>query len=249
MEFKIIPFEVKAAGDGSAGEGIGNAFHTLDSYNEIVAPGAFIDTIPQFLDIGFIGGLNHNWNEPIGKPVEAGEVKAGLRVAWQLSDTSHGRDVMTLLKDKVVKKLSIGFRTMGYEDLPDEESVYAYWQKHAYSPDAEDKARAARGARLLTKVHLYEVSPVTVPANRMSDITKVKAYDPNDFSRISDYEDLLRDAAGLSREESKTFISRFRSLLRDAGDRQEPTAPMSLPSVASLRAEHLRRKARIPLGA
>jgi uncharacterized protein len=224
MDFKIIPVEIKAEGDGSTGRGIGNAFHTLDSVNEIVAPGAFIETIPQFLSVGFIGGLNHNWNEPIGKPTDAEEVKIGLQVDWLLSNTAHGKDVKTLLVDGVVKKLSIGYRVLGSEYLETEDAVKDYWKSQGYKPDAEDKARAVHGARLLTKLHLYEVSPVTVPANRHSDITRVKQYNIREFTSLSDYDKLLREA-GLSRTETADFMNGIKTLLREAGSAIEPEQP------------------------
>jgi uncharacterized protein len=226
MEFKVIPFEVKSTtDDGSEGEGYGNAFHVLDKAQEIVAPGAFDETLPQFLKDGFIGGLNHNWEQPVGKPTKAHVDAKGLHVSWKLSDTMHGRDVKVLLKDKVISKLSIGYNVLGSEMLADEKAVNAYWQMHGYQPDAEDIAKAKHGARILTKLHLFEVSPVTVPANRHSDITNVKNYDIEDFQKLSDYEDLLREAAGLSRKDSKTLIARFKTLLRDAGSAQESDNP------------------------
>ena len=248
MERKIVPFEVKAtSGDGSTGEGIGNAFHLIDSYGEIVAPGAFTDTLAQFLAQGFMGGVNHDWDNPIGRFTAAEEVAKGLKVAWAISDTAHGRDVKTLLKDGVIKKLSIGFRTLGREILETAKDVADYWQKHNYTPTAEDVAASQFGARLLTKIHLYEVSPVTVPANRDSDITRVKAYKPDDFQKLSDVEDFLRDVAAFSHKDSKAFIARFRTLLRDAGSTEEPTLTPE-PTYAALKAEAMRQRARILSG-
>lgn len=241
---KIVPFEIKAtSNDGATGGGIGNAFHSIDSVGEIVAPGAFLETIPQFLDVGFIGGLNHNWNEPIGKPTDAEEVKVGFSVMWQISDTAHGKDVKILLVDKVVKKLSIGYRVLGSEWLETEDAIKDYWKQHGYKPDAEDKARAVYGARLLTKLHLYEVSPVTVPANRHSDITVVKSDEIPTFESLKDAERFLRDAEfPLSKQAATKYFSQLKALLRDAGAQDTP--PIVEASIASLKAEFLRRKAR-----
>lgn len=233
MEFKVIPFEVKSTTeDGSEGEGYGNAFHVLDKAGEIVAPGALDDALPDFFKDGFIGGLNHDWNNPIGRPVSGGVDGKGLRIVWKISDTSHGRDVKILLKDKVIKKLSIGYNVAGYEMLKDEKAVRAYWQMHGYQPDEEDLQKARHGAKLLTKIRpLYEVSPVTVPANRASDVLGVKAIkvDRVDMSAL---EDFLRDAEKLSRAEAREWIhvygkyqdivERFKTLLCDAGSANEP---------------------------
>ena len=250
MERKVIPFEIKAtSSDGSTGEGIANAFHLIDSYGEIVAPGAFTDTIAQFLTEGFVGGINHNWDNPIGKPTEAEEVAKGLRVAWQISDTSHGKDAKILLKDKVIKKLSIGFRTLGRKYLETHEDVMSYWQEHGYAPTAQDIAASQFGARLLTKVHLYEFSPVTVPANRGSDITRVKNNTIPEFATLSDVEAFLRDAEGaFTVQGAKTFLSRIKPLLRDVEVRADEPTPPREPTIAGLRADFLRRKARILSG-
>lgn len=176
MQRRVVDFLMKAAsGDGSTGDGLGAAFHNIDTYGEIISPGAFIQDLPRFLSEGFIGGLNHDWDNPIGKPTAAAETTQGLAVSWAISDTSHGRDVKILLKDGVIKKLSIGFQTIGREWLETSAEVEAYWQKHNYTPSAEDVAAAAQGSiKLLTRIRLYEVSPVTVPANSRADITGVK---------------------------------------------------------------------------
>lgn len=223
IQHKIIPFEVKStSGDGSTGEGYGNTFHAIDEAQEIVAPNAFDDTLSDFLKNGFIGGLNHDWSQPIGKPTKASVDAKGLLVGWNISDTAHGRDVKTLLKDGVITKLSIGYRVLGEEYLEDGEKVAAYWKQNGYTPDTTDTAKAARGARVLTKLHLFEVSPVTVPANRHSDITTVKSFDSSKIARLSDFEEWLRDVAGLSWKDSKEFVYRFKMLLRDVGSANEP---------------------------
>ncbi len=47
IEHKTVRFEVKATGgDGGTGEGIGNAFFMVDTYGDIVAPGAFTPSLP-----------------------------------------------------------------------------------------------------------------------------------------------------------------------------------------------------------
>jgi HK97 family phage prohead protease len=202
MERKTLRFDIKGtSGDGSTGEGIGAAFHNVDTYREIIAPGSFTSDLPDFLADGFIGGLNHDWDNPIGSPTDAKEVAAGLWLSWAISDTSHGRDVKTLLKDKVVKKLSIGFETVGSEYLENADEVKAYWDKHKYEPSAQDLQRSANGSvRLLTRINLFEVSPVVVPANDKAIITAVKAAD---IKTLRDLETYLREQTGLSRSQAE----------------------------------------------
>src|SRR5512143_1022113 len=175
MELKCLPFEVKAASDDGTFEGIGNAFHTIDAAGEIVTPGAFTAALPGFLQTGFVGGLNHDWDSPIGRPLAAKENAQGLQVKAKVSDTAHGRDVLTLLRDGVIRSLSIGYQVAGKQILETPEDVAAYWEKAGYTPNSQDVMRSRFGAVLLTKINpLYEISPVSVPANELARITAVK---------------------------------------------------------------------------
>lgn len=176
LEYKSLAFEVKGkAPDGSQFEGHAAAFHNIDDsyFNDIIAPGAFKADLDFFLKEGFVA-WQHHWSSPIGKPVKAEEDTKGLYVEAKISDTSLGRDVKVLLVDEVVKRLSIGFKTIGREWLEDSTEVMTYWQKHGYTPSPEDIAKSAYGARLLTRVKVFEFSPVSMPANKNATITNVK---------------------------------------------------------------------------
>lgn len=254
LQFKSVPFEIKAAdGDGSVGRGLGSVFFNVDSYNEIVDDEAFNDDLAEFLENGFVGGINHLWDQPIGKPTAAKAVREGLDVTWKLSPTAHGKDVMILLKDGVIKRLSIGFRTLGSKLLETFDEVQDYWKTKDYTPNSDDIARAQGGATLLTRIKLFEISPVVVPANSLAVITAVKAAydaaskvysdssiinertetDPNEAERLvkirsiaarAEAEDILRNA-GLSRTESAAFISAVKALPRNAASDEADPAP------------------------
>lgn len=244
LQFKTFPFEVKSsASDGSTFEGLVSVFHNIDSYNEIVDDEAFNADLSDFMAEGFIGGLNHNWDDPIGTPQPGTKVaKNGLHLVGSVIDTAHGMDVRKMLKAGVVKKLSIGFRTLGRQTLETAEEVEEYWKSKGYSPNADDLARAQSGATVLTRIKLYEGSPVTVAANDLAVITAVKAAReaaaavyaqtppilvpevPEQSERLtairsiaslSEAEDILRDA-DFSRTERAAFISSVKALLRDA---------------------------------
>jgi len=179
LEFKSIPFDlVPDESDTWPGffEGLAAAFHNIDAVGDIIAPGAFAEDLPAFLSEGFIGGCNHDWDQPIGKPIEASERPDGLYLKGSISDTTHGRDIRTLMRDGVVRRLSIGFRTLGRQRLETSDDVAAWWAKAGYGPSAEDIARSARGVRLLTRVRLVEVSPVALPANPRAIVTAVKRF-------------------------------------------------------------------------
>jgi len=176
-ERKEFSAEIRAGTDGGTGagefEGIASAFFSIDDswWNDIVAPGAFAADLPLFLAEGFVGGLNHDWDRPIGRPAEARETTAGLFVRARLSDTPAAREVRTLIRDGVIGRLSIGFRILGKEHLETAEEVESWWAGHGYPPTDEDRAKSRHGARVLTRVRLYEFSPVAVPANRGAVIT------------------------------------------------------------------------------
>lgn len=174
LELKCFPFELKATGANHEFEGYVSVFNNIDSTNDIVDKNSFNTDLPDFLANGFIGGLNHNWDEPIGVPIEAKPDNKGLYLKARLSETQHGRDVYTLLKDRVIKKLSIGYQTLGRKYLEDSNEVMNYWNEVGYTPTPTDIARSQFGARVLTRIKLFEGSPVTVPANELATIQGVK---------------------------------------------------------------------------
>jgi len=234
IERKTLQFDLKASSaDGGTFEGYANAFHNIDSAQEIVVPGAFTDTLPQFLEDGFIGGINHQWDMPIGKPTGAKEDVLGLFIQAMISDTVSGRDCRTLMKDRVIKKMSIGYRVKADEWLETADEVAAYWKQHSYQPTAQDIARSQYGVRLLHKINpLFECSPVTVPANDRADISRVKQFDLSEIKTERQFEKLLREALGFSRNDAETICMKgFRALHQREVEETptEPTPPTEEP--------------------
>jgi HK97 family phage prohead protease len=203
IERKSISFEVKArasdTADDPAGsfEGIGACFNNIDSANDIIPPGAFSEYLPKFLADGFVGGLNHDWDQPIGHPVEATEQPPiGLRFKAVFDDTPDAQAVRVKMMPHpvsgraTIRKLSIGYKVLDAEKLADPDAVHAYWAGQKYAPSPDDLARlksayAPRkdpvtnkpvipGVRLLKKLALYEISPVAVPANDRAAILATK---------------------------------------------------------------------------
>lgn len=182
---RIVPFAVDTKASGGDGasmrfEGYAACTKNLDHHGEIIAPGAFAADLPWFLANGFVGGLNHDWSNPVGTPTAAAEDGKGLFVGADVRPTTAGKDLMLLMRPgadggrPVVAKLSIGFEVLGREYLETAEEVQAYWQSVGYTPSPDDMAGCQYGAKLLTRVRLLEFSPVTLPANELCDITGVK---------------------------------------------------------------------------
>lgn len=201
MERKELPFEFVPTEQEGEFEGYASRFNNLDDVGDIIVPGAFKHSLPEFVGQGFIAGLNHDWDHPIGRPVEAREDTKGLWIRALLSDTASSRDCRTLMQDGVVSHLSIGFQTLSKRLLGDQGAVRAYWQSVRYTPQPDELERAKQGVRLITSARLIEVSPVTVPANRLAQITGVKS-ERGEIATEREFERFLREAGGFSRRKA-----------------------------------------------
>ena len=170
-DYLDVPFEVKAVSDDGLFSGYGSVFGVLDSYKEVVAPGAFAESLQ-----GRMPALlwQHRAGEPIGVYTAVREDAVGLYVEGKLAlKTARGAEAYELLKMRALSGLSIGFVTR------------------------EDSYDKIAGVRTLKKVDLWEVSRVTFPANDAARIAAVKSIDA--LNSLADAEAYLRDAGGLSR--------------------------------------------------
>lgn len=149
LEYKSVPFAIKAVSDGETGWEIAGLASTWwgepDYYGDVVQPGAFADSLavrsPKFL---------YEHVEPIGKTIEIRETDDGLYGRWSIVDTQAGTDAHKLAKAGVLDSLSIGFFPVEWETRSD-------------------------GVRVLQKIDLFEVSAVAIPANRNALITDVRS--------------------------------------------------------------------------
>jgi HK97 family phage prohead protease len=201
MDLKYLerPFDVKEVGEDGMFEGFGSVFGNVDSYKEIVAPGAFAESLAGWKAAGRLPPVlwQHRSGEPIGPYLSMEEQPVGLYVKGQLlvNDVQRAKEARALMKAKAVNGLSIGFMTR------------------------EDSYDRVTGIRTLKKVDLWEVSVVTFPANPAAQISSVKsAIDA--LETLRDAEAFLRDVGRLSNAQAAAFISRFKSLSgqRDSDD-------------------------------
>jgi len=178
IEHKTVAFSIKADDQLNEREFSGYAavFGNLDSTGDIIMPGAFAETLAEFLSDGVIA-WQHSWREPIGKPLSATEDSKGLYLKGKLSDTTQGRDSLTLVRDGVIQKLSIGYRTVESQYFETVEELMSFAASNNFSPKIDDLNGVYGGVRVLKKIKLYEVSLVTVPANPEASITAVKSLD------------------------------------------------------------------------
>lgn len=221
-EFGLI--DVKAAGDDAGSfSGYGAIFGNIDSYGEVIEPGAFANTLqdwkskgkwPKMLLQHGGWGLTSDDMLPVGQWTDMKEDRKGLKVEGRLlaMNTERGQYVYEGLKSGELDSLSIGFQTI----------------------NSETETRDGEQIRLLTEIKLWEVSIVTFPANDKAKISTVKTLLTVD--ELRDLEGALRDG-GLSRSNCTIAASVFKNWLRrDAGAPISTLRDEGVPEQAALRA-------------
>lgn len=177
-----IYLDLKRSSDTGGFEGYGSVFWNIDKHGDVILPGAFRDSLPKFLDEGFMGGVGHDHDRPAGRFVKAYEDDRGLFVEGKFSDVTSGKEARILLMDRVVQKLSVGLDREGLETSQvTAGQLKAMWQKAGYKPTADDDRRlkGRKSIRLIHRASLKEVSPVTIPANDEARILAVKKLSEN----------------------------------------------------------------------
>jgi HK97 family phage prohead protease len=177
LKVRDFALSVKAddvADDGSF-EGYGSVFGTVDSYQEVVAPGAFAESLAELGGKGRVVPVlwQHMSSQPIGIYTEVREDDTGLYVKGRLlvSDVAQAKEAHALMKAGAVTGLSIG-----------------YWVR-------ESSYDEKTGIRTLTKLDLVEVSLVTFPANDDARVEAVKfKLAHGQLPDIREFEKLLREA-------------------------------------------------------
>lgn len=181
-EIRSFALQIKASEDGTI-EGYGSVFGVKDSYDDVIAAGAFSATLAAHKSAGTMPAMlwQHDPDKPCGVWDEMSEDSSGLKIKGRLAlDTEKGKEAHALLKMGALNGLSIGF-------------ISKQW---AYDRDSE--------VRTLTEVDLWEVSLVTFPANVKARVTNVKGAE---FETPKDAEKSLRDA-GFSKSDATAFVSR-----------------------------------------
>ena len=185
IQHKSLPYEIKAAAMDESGQyageftGYAAGLLNVDKSGDMILPGAFTEDLPRFLGDGVVC-WQHDWMTPIGVPLEAKEDGYGLMTRSRISRTPKGLEAMTLIRDGVVKRLSIGYQVQEYE-VVDKPGMVAAMGAYGVPLERQMSAMAAFDelgrdkVYLLKKLKLYEYSPVTVPANDNAIITDAKS--------------------------------------------------------------------------
>lgn len=189
LKIKAFEFDTKAISDDGLFSGYGSVFGVVDSYNEVVAPGAFLESIAETKAKGrtFPVLWQHRTGEPIGdwKIDSLKEDDRGLFGDGELwmDDAAYAKTAYRGMKSGAITGLSIG-----------------YWVRES---TFDEKTRI----RTLTKLDLVEISIVTTPANDEARVDAVKArLAQGQYPTIREFEELLREK-GFSRSEAEAIAA------------------------------------------
>lgn len=181
MKTKDFALQVKDLAEDGTFEGYGSVHGNVDSYGEKVMPGAFSASLAKHRREGTAVLMlwQHNPSEPIGVWEDLAEDSKGLWGKGRLiTEVQKAREVHALMKRKAIGGLSIGY--------------------------SEVKVTPDGNVRNLEELDLYEISPVSFPANRRARIETVKSERMEEFARR------LRDGDPLP-------IKEFEGILREVG--------------------------------
>jgi HK97 family phage prohead protease len=198
-QVRAYALDLRAASDDGTIEGYGSVFGVRDSYDDVIAAGAFKGSLGQHASENTMPAMlwQHNMDQPIGVWTEMREDAKGLYVKGQLAlDTTLGKEAHALLKMGALNGLSIGFMS----------------KQWSYDRDTD--------VRTLTEIDLWEVSLVTFPANGKSRVTQVKSAD--ELATPKDAERILRDA-GFSKADATAFVSRLMRMGEQRSDSANAT--------------------------
>ncbi|MCW2479753.1 HK97 family phage prohead protease [Candidatus Symbiopectobacterium sp. NZEC135] len=182
-----VPLKLKSVDDSGVFEGYGSVFGVKDSYDDIVVPGAFENSLAAWKEKSAMPAMlwQHNMSEPIGIYTEIREDDVGLFVKGRLliDDDPLAKRAHAHMKAGSLTGLSIGY-------------VLKDWE---YDRTKE--------AFLLKEIDLWEVSPVTFPSNDEARVSDVKsAFARGETPSQKSIERVLRDV-GLSRTQAKAFMA------------------------------------------
>lgn len=208
VECGLIELKFDGGGDAVTGmrfQGYGAVFGNVDSYGDVIEPGAFASFLsdirtgkqewPAMLSQHGGFGLTAQDMTPVGLWHDLAEDGKGLLTDGEFADTDRGVELYKLAKMKprpALNGLSIGY----------------------IAKESEPRSKPEDPRRRLKRIDLIEISPVTFPANRKARVESVKA-----ALGANAAEQALRDA-GFSRREAKAIVaSGIKALTRprDAG--------------------------------
>lgn len=174
MEHLYKSFGLKADKDAGTISGYFSTYDRIpDSYGDVIAPGAFAETIQKRKESGHPFPLcwNHDLDQIIGSvdPADIKDDEHGPLMTAKFFDTQLAQEKREIVKSGVVYQFS-----------------FAYDVLDAGPVELEDGVKANE----LRKIDLFEVSIVPIPANQNAMVTDIKSGRRNSAKD----EQLIRDA-------------------------------------------------------
>lgn len=191
-----VPLDLKKVGEDGVIEGYGSIFGNVDSYGEIVEPGAFTQSLVDARKKGRTIKMlwQHDPMQPIGVWDDIAEDSKGLYVKGTIlkEASSEAAKAHALLKGGALDGLSIGYRELDVDPDPDKP-----------------------GVRRLKKLDLREVSIVTFAANERARVEAVKhILAAGELPTVREFEEFLRDAGGFSKSLAAAIAAKATPHLR-----------------------------------
>lgn len=206
LKVRDFDFDIKAVEEDGSFNGYGSVFGVVDSYQEVVAKGAFVDSLAELARKGRPVPVlwQHRSSEPIGAWSDLREDDHGLfgKGSILLDAGDMERRAYAHMKARTVTGLSIG-----------------YWVR-------ESSYDEKTGIRTLTKLDLVEISLVTFPANDDARVEAVKfKLAHGELPTDREYEKFLREA-GFSKTRAAGLVSHgLAEMRRRESDREETMTP------------------------
>ena len=188
LKVRDFDLSIKAVEDDGKFSGYGSVFGVTDSYQEVVAPGAFTESLAEIKAKGRPVPVlwQHRSGQPIGVWDELTEDQKGLYGVGRLliADLALAKEAHALMRVNAVSGLSIG-----------------YWVR-------ESSYDEVTGIRTLKKLDLVEISLVTFPANDDARIDAIKMkLAHGQLPSLPEFERLLREA-GFSKTQAAVVANR-----------------------------------------
>lgn len=169
MQRKTLALEGKDALEAlSSGTGqlVGYAsvFNGVDAYGDTILPGAYTETIPQFVKRGALH-YEHDTRVRLGTIASAVEDEHGLKIVAEFHSDAESQRIRSQILERMERGkfvgLSIGYEAEAYE--------YRSVQEGEKLPPWAEKVR------VLKQIKLYEVSEVSVPADEAAEVIAAKS--------------------------------------------------------------------------
>ena len=188
-------FEIKSDDAGTISGYFSTYDRIPDCYGDVVAPGAFTDTIKAREESGHPFPLcwNHDLDQIIGKVDSIEDTEKGPLMTASFFDTPLAQEKRALVQSGVVYQFSFAYDILEAGPTQLSEGVEAFELK---------------------KLDLFEVSIVPIPANPRAEVTDIKA----------GVEELVKAGRRNNKSDEETIrqiIKLAQSLLDDVDDTEE----------------------------